>query len=134
VVFAALVSAFTIVCSVQICVQVWAPKLIPSLTDCAAGTIQLVDSIDAARAAASAVVGERAALSTFRETVAPAWAFRPALGLECRRDRGAIERLRAVDRLRYAEEHAVRYEAADLAARRHEVQRLISPLRPAKWQ
>lgn len=133
-VFAALVSAFTIVCSVQICIQVWAPKIVPHETDCVAGTVLLVDSIDAARTAAAAAVGELEALSKFRETVAPAWALRPALGLKCKRDPGAIERLRAVDRLRYAEEHAVRYEAADLAARRHEVQRLISPLRPATWQ
>jgi hypothetical protein len=130
-VFATIVSAFTIVCSVQICIQVWAPKLVPAPTDCAAGTLMLVDSIEAARSAASSVVGEREALSRFRQTVAPVWAFRPALGVECKRDPAALERLRAVDRLRYAEEHAVRYEAADLAARRHDVERLISPLRPA---
>lgn len=131
VVFATLVSAFTIVCSVQICLQVWAPKIVPTPVDCVAGTLLLVDSIEAARTAAAEMVGEQAALSAFRNTVAPAWAFRPALGLECKRDPKAVARLHAVDRLRYAEEHAVRYEAADLAARRHEVERLISPLRPA---
>lgn len=131
VVFAAVVSAFTVVCSVQICIQVWAPKIVPSPVDCAAGTLLLVDSIEAARVAASEMVGEQAALSAFRNTVAPAWTYRAALGLECKRDAKAFERLRAVDRLRYAEEHAVRYEAADLAARRHEVERLTVPLRPA---
>ena len=36
---------------------------------------------------------------------------------------------REVDRLRYAEEHAVRYGAVDLAERRNEVKRLIPLLR-----
>lgn len=130
VVFAGIVAAFTIVCSVQICIQVWAPEIVPLPTDCAAGTLLLADSIATARAAAATREGEQGALSAFRQAIGPTWALRPALGLECADDRAAMQRLRAVDRLRYAEEHAVRYGAVDLAERRREVSRLLLPLRP----
>lgn len=129
-VFAAIVAAFTMVCSVQIMLQVWAPKIVPLPTDCAAGTLILADSITAARAAAGGRQDEQGALSAFREVLEPAWKLRPALGRECAGDAAAVERLRAVDRLRYAEEHAVRYGAVDLAERRREVSRLLLPLRP----
>jgi hypothetical protein len=127
--YAAVVATFTVVCSAQICLQVWAPEVKPLPVDCAAGTLLLVDAIDAARLAAFAQPGEQAALAKFRGAVAPAWAYRPALGKACAPDREALRRLREIDRLRYAEEHAVRYGSVDLALRRYEVKRFITTLR-----
>jgi len=124
-----LVAAFTAICSIQICLQVWAPKIEALPVGCAAGTLLLIDAIEKARLAAADQPEEQAALARFRGALAPAWAHRPALGHACASDPEALRRLRAVDRLRYAEEHAVRYAAVDLAQRRHEVKQLVPTLR-----
>jgi hypothetical protein len=138
-VFSLLVATFTVVCSVQICLQVWAPEVTPftdgpsaggSLsTDCSAGTLRLAEAIEAARVASADEAEEQAALALFRGALAPEWTHRGAIDRACAGDANAIQRLRAVDRLRYAEEHAVRYGAIDLAKRRQEVKRLIPLLR-----
>jgi len=118
-------AAFTAVCSIQICLQVWRPHIEPLHTGCSAGTLQLIDAIEAARVASADEAEEHAALAKFRAALSPAWTFRPALSGACAGDTAAVRRLHAVDRLRYAEEHAVRYGAVDLAKRRQEVKALI---------
>jgi hypothetical protein len=128
-VFGVLVAALTAVCSVQICLQVWNPTIVPTSVGCSAGTLELVDAIEAARVASADQAGEHAALARFRGALAAAWAHRPAIEHSCSGDPEAIRRLRAVDRLRYAEEHAVRYGAVDLAKRRQEVKRFTPLLR-----
>ena len=128
-VFGLLVAGFTAVCSIQICLQVWNPTLSPTTAGCSAGTLELVEAIEAARVASADQAGEQAALAHFRGALAAVWAHRPALEHSCAGDREAIRRLHAVDRLRYAEEHAVRYGAVDLAKRRQEVKRFIPLLR-----
>lgn len=128
-VFGGLVAAFTVICSVQICLQVWAPPIVPTSTSCSAGTLQLIEAIDNARRASADEAEEQAALTKFRRALLPAWTFRPALSHVCADDPLALQHLHAVDRLRYAEEHAVRYGAADLAKRRQEVKHLIPLLR-----
>lgn len=127
--YGAVVAAFTAVWSIQICIQVWSPKVEPSPVGCAAGTLLLIEAIEKGRLIAADQPGEQAALAKFRSALDPAWAYRPALGQACASDPEALARLRAVDRLRYAEEHAVRYAAVDLAQRRHEVKRLVPTLR-----
>ena len=130
-VFAFLVAGFTVVCSVQICLQVWSPHIEPAPFDCSAGTLALADAVDTARVAAADEPDEQAALAKFRGALAPIWKYRPALGRSCGSSTEAREHLRAIDRLRYAEEHAVRYAAVDLAERRNEVKRLLVTLRPS---
>ena len=132
--YALVVASFTVVCSVQICLQVWAPSVEPAPFDCAAGTVALVQAIDAARLAAANEPDEQTALTKFRGALAPVWKYRPALSQTCSPSSEALRHLRAVDRLRYAEEHAVRYAAVDLAQRRHEVQRLMMTLKPSPQQ
>jgi hypothetical protein len=124
-VFGTLMAAFTAVCSIQICLQVWRPHSEPLHAGCSAGTLQLVEAIEAARVASADEAEEQAALAKFRGALSPAWTFRPALNGACAGDTAAVRRLHAVDRLRYAEEHAVRYGAVDLAKRRQEVKALI---------
>jgi hypothetical protein len=133
-VYALLVAGFTAVCSIQICLQVWAPKVVPAPFDCSAGTVALVDAIDAARLAAANEPDEQTALAKFRGALAPTWKYRPALTRACAPISNALRHLRAVDRLRYAEEHAVRYAAVDLAQRRHEVEQLMMTLRQSSRQ
>jgi hypothetical protein len=134
VIYAVLVAAFTVVCSVQICLQVWAPPVVPAPFDCSAGTVALVDAVDAARLAAADEPDEQVALAKFRGALASTWKYRPALTSACAPNSAALLHLRAVDRLRYAEEHAVRYAAVDLAGRRHEVKRLMMTLRQSSQQ
>jgi hypothetical protein len=131
-VFALIVATFTAVCSVQICLQVWAPEVTSSTIDCSAGTLSLVEAIEAARLASADQAEEQAALAKFRGALTPAWTHRAALDRACTGDVQAAQRLRAVDRLRYAEEHAVRYGAVDLARRRQEVKRIIPLLRKSE--
>ena len=131
-VFSLIVATFTVVCSVQICLQVWMPEITPGTIDCSAGTLRLVEAIEAARIASADQAEEQAALARFRGALTPAWTHRAAIDRACAGDVEAIQRLRAVDRLRYAEEHAVRYGAVDLAKRRQEVKRLIPLLRKSE--
>jgi hypothetical protein len=133
-VYALVVATFTVVCSVQICLQVWAPQVEPAPFDCSAGTVALVEAVDAARLAAANEAEEQAALAKFRGALASTWRYRPALTRACAPNSEALRRLRAVDRLRYAEEHAVRYAAVDLAQQRHEVQRLMMTLKQSSQQ
>lgn len=133
-VFGTLMAAFTAVCSIQICLQVWSPRVVPLHVGCSAGTLQLVEAIEAARLASAGEAEEHAALAKFRGALSPAWTFRPALNVACAGDTAAVRRLHAVDRLRYAEEHAVRYGAVDLAKRRQEVQAFIPLLQHSTEQ
>jgi hypothetical protein len=63
-------------------------------------------------------------LHRFRLALEPEWSQRTALDRRCRGDHQALRALAVVDELRYAEESAVRYESADLAHRRRQVQAL----------
>jgi hypothetical protein len=125
--FAAVVTLFTVVCSVQILQQAWATPAVPAdapVLECRAGLSALISAIHRARTAASQVSGERAALATFRNALLPEWSTRPAYGARCAGNADALQSLAEIDRLRYAEEHALRYEALDVAGRRTRVRAL----------
>jgi hypothetical protein len=127
-----LVAAFTVVCSVQIYEQAWeAPG--PSSVECRPGIADLIGAVRRARtAAANGTGGEREALQRFREALLPEWSMRPGLGVRCKGDPAATVALGAVDRLRYAEEHALRYEALDVAGRRRQVEAIAARLRETR--
>ncbi len=55
--------------------------------------------------------------------------MRPGLDERCTGDREATHALGDVDRLRYAEEHALRYEALDVAGLRRRVAAIERQLR-----
>jgi len=115
-VFAALVSVPTLVWTLEIMRVVWSPSRGPEPASCKTGLLALLRAVDRARAAAAghAESSERASLARFREALAPEWNSRPNLDDLCQAE---AERriLREIDSLRYAEEHAVRYEATALA-------------------
>jgi hypothetical protein len=120
--FALIVTTFTAVWSVQILLQVTTPDHEATDLECRPGVRELLIAVrHARRAAAEETGGERAALQRFRTTLRPAWSSRDQLTDLCQHDPEALRALREVDLLRYAEEHAVRYEAVELARRRRRI-------------
>ncbi len=126
-VYSLVVVVFTAVASIQVILQVWPPIAfdVPAGASCRPALKGLLTAVKRARAAAAASSdGERAALQQFRSTIAPEWAIRGSLEEVCAGDPAALKALKLVDRLRYAEEHAVRYEAGDVASLRRTVDQL----------
>jgi hypothetical protein len=129
VVFGLIVSSITAVWSTQIVLQVWRPTAAATITDCRGGVVSLYRAVQRARSAAAAnATGERAALDRFRRALQPEWSARPSLDAACASDSGAAAVLRQLDQLRYAEEHAVRYEASGLSEQRLRVGQLARNL------
>lgn len=130
-VFAAVVAGLTALWTVQIIVQVWSPPMSSEVapSSCRAGILDLVTALRRAReAAAREPNGERAALARFRTALLPEWDGRAALESLCQSDATARQTLSQVSALRYAEEHAVRYEAVALAAQRRRVDAMARSL------
>jgi hypothetical protein len=97
---------------------------------CREGLLGLDHAIRRAReAAAREPNGERAALERFRAALSPEWDGRPGLEAACRGDLRRASVLREIDALRYAEEHAVRYEAGAVADQRRRTGDLVRELK-----
>jgi hypothetical protein len=116
--------------------QVWEPVLSrqPEV-ECRAGLYGLGRAVDRARAAAQAASqqGEDAAVSRFRAALEPEWSRDAAVAASCNRDAGLAAALDAIERLRYAEERAVRREVNELAPLRRKVDALLDgELRPRR--
>jgi hypothetical protein len=127
-VFSLIITAFTVICSVQVLAQVWSPNVVPTDEACHTALGGLLNAIERARAeAARETRGERAAVQRFRRALDPEWAHRAALDGKCRDDE-LHHALELIDWLRYAEEHAVRYEALDVAHLRREAALLMGRL------
>lgn len=129
--YGVIVSTLIALWSAQICLQVWWPTIRPANSEgspptCEAGTRFLVAAIEQSTSLASRQTTEADALRVFRQGLSEAWALRPSLAQACRGDKTGLHLLREVDRLRYSEEHAVRYRATDLTKRRRDVARLLS--------
>jgi len=136
-VFGLIVGGATANWSVQILYAVFAPPVLAVAKECRGGTRDLLTAVRRASLAAAAESGdERAALGRFRAALEPEWSSRASLDAMCAKDRQAQAALAEIDALRYAEEHAVRYEAVGLAPQRRRVQALYQfesdrPQRPA---
>ena len=128
-----IVTTFTVVCSIQIIGQAWRPSSSDATVDCRPGIEGLIVAVRRARiAAANGTGGEREAMQRFREALLPEWAARGGLEVRCQSDPEATRALGEVDRLRYAEEHALRYEALDVAGRRRAVETIAQKLRESR--
>jgi len=136
-VFGLLVGGATATWTIQILYAVFAPPIVSVAKECRGGTRDLLTAVRRASLAAAAESGdERAALGRFRTALEPEWSTRASLDSICASDRQARAALAEIDALRYAEEHAVRYEAVGLAPQRRRVQALYQfesdgPKRPA---
>jgi hypothetical protein len=120
------VGAFSVGATVQITRQVFYAGRGPSpYASCGEGLRALVGGIERARHEASGMDGEQGALTRFRSALRPEWDHHEAVAETCQGTRTDKRALDAIERLRYAEEHAVRREAGDLAPLRRRVQILV---------
>ncbi len=120
IVFLAVVAVFTITQAGQITKQVMFPQVPPSNLGCEQSLAQLYTALERARTAGEADLDQDTALARFRAALEPEWATLEG----ARRNCSSTEQRRSLDaleRLRYAEEHAVRREAASLATLRRQV-------------
>jgi hypothetical protein len=123
--FSLIVAGATAIWTYQVLFQVFSTDPSPPGLACGPATVGLARAVQRARAAAAAEGGgERAALERFRTALEPEWNQRKALDDVCGEPK-ARAALGEVDALRYAEEHAVRYEALGLGPERLRVQSLI---------
>jgi hypothetical protein len=124
-VFALIITAATGTWTIQILYAVFAPPVQAVAKECRSGTRALLGAVRRASLAAASESGdERAALDRFRAALEPEWSTRASLDSVCQSDAQAQAALTEIDALRYAEEHAVRYEAVGLAPQRRRVQAL----------
>ncbi len=120
-IFFVIFAGATLLWTIQILTAVWGDAP-PSALGCEKGTARLLAAVTrarAAQAAGQAKDNERVALSRYRAALEPEWATEHSVEAACRADRAGLKRLKDVIALRYAEEHAVRYESLGLAPLRH---------------
>ncbi|MCS6900761.1 MAG: hypothetical protein RMJ98_11450 [Myxococcales bacterium] len=129
-IFYGLVVVFTLGAAVQISVQVYSSDA-PWEGGCPAGLRMLARSIqEAQRASEGADLATEEALQQFRRTLATGWNARNAIERSCKAsgDRRLLDTFDAIERLRYAEENAMRREGHDLVPLRRRVQVLLGEL------
>jgi hypothetical protein len=116
-IFSGFFAGATLLWTIQILTEVWGTAP-PSPAGCEAGTASLERAVERARLAYAVEAGdedERAALARYRSALEPEWQERKAVEAACRGDQTGQKHLKDVIALRYAEEHAVRYESLGLA-------------------
>jgi hypothetical protein len=98
---------------------------------CREGLRELYAAVDRGRKAArypadsEAPWSEEAALQRYREAVRPTWRHRDGVATMCQDAPELRAALDAIERLRYAEEHNVRSQAAELGPLRRRVRRIV---------
>lgn len=126
IVYYGLIVALCITATAQITKQVFYQPRVPSpYANCHEGLSALVSAVERARKVAPGNDGEDPAIERFRTALNPEWGYIDSISDACRgsiKDEGALD---AIERLRYAEEHAVRREAGDLAPLRRKVQAIV---------
>lgn len=122
-------AAFTALAAGNVTWQVWAPSFeeLPK-EDCRTGLAQLAQAVSRARSAAGSVVtaDEDLALSRFRAALSPEWQRRDGIARACQSSRELSQALDVIDRLRYAEERAVRREVSELAPLRRRTEQILT--------
>jgi hypothetical protein len=119
-IFSAFFAGCTLLWTIQILTVVWGTAP-PSPAGCGPGTASLERAMERARAIYTAEAGaedERAALARYRNALQPEWADEKAIKAACEGEEHGRKRLKDLIALRYAEEHAVRYESLGLAPQR----------------
>jgi hypothetical protein len=128
------VAAFIVIAAGNVTWQVWSPRFRHhEATDCGAGLEALKKGVARARQAAGELseASEDAALARFRQALLPEWERHAAIAAACESNAEFATALDVIERLRYAEERAVRREVSELAPLRRRVEQLrTSPPRP----
>ena len=127
--FGGFVALFIAIASFNVIQQIFAPSsLTQPVGSCSDELRGLVHALERAREAASEIdeADETAALSRFRLALQPEWGRHALIVALCRNQREMRDALDTIERLRYAEEHAVRLEASELAPLRLAVRKLMN--------
>ena len=128
------VVTFIVIAAGNVTWEIWAPRFRHQTpADCAAGLQTLQQGVDRARRAAGELsdASEDAALARFRQALLPEWARRDEIAAACESNAELVTALDVIERLRYAEERAVRREVSELAPLRRKVEQLrTSPPKP----
>jgi hypothetical protein len=130
----AVVAIFIIIAAGNVTWQIWSPRFRHQESlDCTAGLEALKRGVARARQAAGELsdASEDAALARFRQALLPEWEQRDAIAAACESNTELATALDVIERLRYAEERAVRREVSELAPLRRRVEQLrTSPAHP----
>lgn len=130
-IYGVFVGLFIVVASGNVIWRLYGPTSIttPAIS-CSEGLRELVVAIERAREAASSTpeVSETRALARFRDALRPEWDGQPLIAVRCANEKELRAALDTIERLRYAEEHAVRIESSELAPLRLAVRNLMSGL------
>ncbi|WP_245677697.1 hypothetical protein [Chondromyces crocatus] len=122
-----LAAVVIVVATAQIVRQVFFLPVSPSpYGTCQNGLLALARAVERARDAAPGTDGEDAAIARFRDALDPEWSHRDGIAATCRGSAKDERALDAIERLRYAEEHAARREAGDLAPLRRRVRAIMN--------
>ncbi|WP_231511882.1 hypothetical protein [Chondromyces apiculatus] len=126
-VYYGLAAVIIVVATAQIVRQVFFLPVEPSpYKTCREGLAMLASAVARARDAAPGTDGEDAAIARFRSALEPEWRYRDGIAATCRASTEDQRALDAIERLRYAEEHAARREAGDLAPLRRRVRAIMN--------
>jgi hypothetical protein len=129
-VFGLAVAIPTLVWASQVIFQAFEAPAADGL-ECKAGLAALLEGLDQARASAHPAANEDDALSAFRENLGPQWTTARRVRTACKADPEGLSRFGKLERLRYAEEHAVRYQTRGLSADRNAVDKIRKDLQAA---
>ncbi len=125
-VYYGVVAVVCVVSTVQVSLQATRVSPVASpYAGCHEGLAALNSAVERARSAAPGTDGEESAIARFRAALDPEWGFRDGIAATCRGSAPDERALDAIERLRYAEEHAVRREAGELAPLRRKVQAIV---------
>lgn len=126
--FALLVAAPTLIWATQVVLQAFETPEAAGL-DCKEGLAELLAGLDRARDSAVPAPNEDEAMAAFRENLGPAWETPRRVRAACNGNRDRMAQFGKIERLRYAEEHAVRYQTRGLSADRNAVDQIRLELR-----
>jgi hypothetical protein len=130
----AVMATFIVIAASNVTWEIWSPRFHRhEPTDCGAGLEALKQSLARARQAAGDLsdANEDLALARFRQALLPEWDRRDAIAAACESNAELARALDVIERLRYAEERAVRREVSELAPLRRRVEQLrTSPPHP----
>ena len=121
--FGLLIAVPTAVWATQVIMQAFDAPEADGL-DCKAGLVALLEGLDQARASAHPAANEDEALSAFRQNLGPEWTTARRVRTACTKDPARLAQFGKIERLRYAEEHAVRYQTRGLSADRNAVDKI----------
>jgi hypothetical protein len=131
--FYTMVVVFVAGIALQLTIQVLSPKPSTDNASCEQGLVRLIEAVEAARVASEgAEDAPEVAIARFRQALSPAWENHTQIAQRCQSANSPDLKtaLDIVERLRYAEENAVRRDARDLGRLRHKVRLLREgPLR-----